>query len=89
MIPELRRQFILCREFCRHLGVPEFASSEYEADDLIGTLAARVRSDLAVDLVGRSGIGNKCQHPLTNAITARKSTSVDFSVCGEERTPCS
>jgi len=52
--PELRRQLVLCREFCRHLGVPEFASSEYEADDLIGTLAARVRSEgLRVTLVTR------------------------------------
>jgi 5'-3' exonuclease len=42
---ELKRQFALCREFCRHLGVAEFASHEYEADDVIGTLAARMRND--------------------------------------------
>lgn len=41
--PQLKRQFELCREFCRHLGVAEFASTEYEADDLIGTLAHRAR----------------------------------------------
>jgi DNA polymerase-1 len=41
---ELRRQFALCREFCRHLGVAEFASEEYEADDLIGTLAQVCRT---------------------------------------------
>ena len=40
---ELRRQFALCREFCRVLGVAEFASSRYEADDIIGTLAVRAR----------------------------------------------
>lgn len=40
----LKRQFALCREFCRHLGVAEFASSDYEADDLIGTLAQRCRA---------------------------------------------
>ncbi len=52
--PELRRQFGLCREYCRHLGVAEFASNEYEADDLIGTLAARMRSDgLRVTVVSR------------------------------------
>ncbi len=52
--PELKRQFALCREFCRHLGVAEFASREYEADDLIGTLAARVRADgLRVTVVTR------------------------------------
>jgi DNA polymerase-1 len=41
---DLARQFALCREFCRHMGVAEFASSEYEADDIIGTLAARSRA---------------------------------------------
>ena len=52
--PELKRQFVLCREFCRHLGVAEFASREYEADDLIGTLAARVRAEgLRVTVVTR------------------------------------
>jgi 5'-3' exonuclease len=52
--PELKRQFVLCREFCRCLGVPEFASTDYEADDLIGTLAARVRAEgLRVTLVTR------------------------------------
>jgi 5'-3' exonuclease len=41
---DLERQFVLCREFCRHMGVAEFASAEYEADDIIGTLAARARA---------------------------------------------
>ncbi len=42
--PELKRQFALCREYCRHLGVAEYASSEFEADDLIGTLASSMRA---------------------------------------------
>jgi len=51
---QLTRQFALCREFCRHLGVAEFASREFEADDLIGTLAHRCRADgLRVTLVSR------------------------------------
>ncbi len=41
---DLERQFALCREFCRHMGVAEFASAQYEADDIIGTLAARSRA---------------------------------------------
>jgi 5'-3' exonuclease len=41
---DLARQFALCREFCRHMGVAEFASAEYEADDIIGTLATRSRA---------------------------------------------
>ena len=41
---DLRRQFALCREFCRHLGIAEFASTEYEADDIIGTLSVRARA---------------------------------------------
>jgi DNA polymerase I len=40
----LERQFALCREFCRHMGLAEFASAEYEADDIIGTLATRSRA---------------------------------------------
>ena len=52
--PELKRQFVLCREFCRHLGIAEFASAEYEADDLLGTLAAQARAlGLPVTLVTR------------------------------------
>ena len=41
---DLARQFALCREFCRHLGLAEFAHDEYEADDIIGTLATRARA---------------------------------------------
>ena len=51
---ELKRQFALCREYCRHLGVAEYASEEYEADDLIGTLAARMRQHgLRITVVSR------------------------------------
>ena len=42
--PELKRQFGLCRELCRLLGVAEFGSPTHEADDIIGTLAARLRA---------------------------------------------
>jgi len=41
--PELKRQFGLCRELVRALGLAEFGSSRFEADDIIGTLAARAR----------------------------------------------
>jgi len=43
--PMLARQFALCREYCRHLGVAEFADQTYEADDLIGTLAMLCRAE--------------------------------------------
>jgi DNA polymerase I len=52
--PELARQFALCREYCRHLGIAEFADEQYEADDLIGTLAALCRAEgLPVTVVSR------------------------------------
>ena len=51
---ELKRQFALCREFCRHLGVAEFGSTDYEADDLIGSLAALAHAEgLRVTVVTR------------------------------------
>jgi DNA polymerase I len=42
--PELKRQFALCRELCRLLGVAEFGSPTHEADDIIGTIASRLRA---------------------------------------------
>lgn len=42
--PELKRQFALCRELCRLLGVAEFGSPTHEADDIIGTIATRLRA---------------------------------------------
>jgi len=51
---ELKRQFGLCRELVRALGVAEFGSSRYEADDIIGTLATRAREDgMPVTIVSR------------------------------------
>jgi 5'-3' exonuclease len=52
--PELKRQFGLCRELVRALGVAEFGSSRYEADDIIGTLATLAqREGQAVTIVSR------------------------------------
>jgi 5'-3' exonuclease len=40
---ELKRQFKYCRDFCRAAGIADFSSNRYEADDIIGTLATRLR----------------------------------------------
>jgi 5'-3' exonuclease len=42
--PELEYQFGLCRELAETLGLACFASDRYEADDIIGTLAVRMRA---------------------------------------------
>jgi DNA polymerase I len=42
---ELILQFKYCREFCRAVGIAEFGSNRYEADDIIGTLATRLRNE--------------------------------------------
>ncbi|MEZ5500916.1 MAG: 5'-3' exonuclease H3TH domain-containing protein [Steroidobacteraceae bacterium] len=41
---DLLLQFGRCREFCQHLGVTALSSAEYEADDIIGTLATQFRA---------------------------------------------
>lgn len=41
---ELKRQFAWCRAACEALGIACFSSTEYEADDIIGTLATRMRA---------------------------------------------
>ena len=43
--PDLLLQFERCRSFCSHLGVTWYDSNEYEADDIIGTLATRMRAE--------------------------------------------
>jgi 5'-3' exonuclease len=51
---DLKLQFERCREFCRHAGVPEFSHAQYEADDIVGTLATRCRREgLPATLVTR------------------------------------
>jgi DNA polymerase-1 len=42
---DLELQFERCIELCRALGVPALWSDEYEADDIIGTLATRMREE--------------------------------------------
>lgn len=41
--PELKRQFEQCRRYVRAMGILEYASPAYEADDLIGTLVEHGR----------------------------------------------
>jgi DNA polymerase-1 len=41
----LKVQFQHCRELCGHLGLPAFVSTEYEADDIIGTLGCLMREE--------------------------------------------
>lgn len=43
--PELVRQFAACRDFCRSTGIAEFGSNRFEADDIVGTLASRLRRE--------------------------------------------
>jgi DNA polymerase-1 len=51
---DLLLQFERCRAFCERLGIAWFDSSEFEADDIIGTLATRMRAEgLRVTIVSR------------------------------------
>ena len=52
--PDLALQFERCVEFCALAGIAAFASPEYEADDIIGTLTALMRAQgLRSTLVSR------------------------------------
>ncbi len=42
---DLLGQFDHCREVCRRLGLAVFSNPEYEADDIIGTLACLMREE--------------------------------------------
>lgn len=43
--PNLKRQFELCRQFSENCGFAQFAHAEFEADDIIGTLAETARQE--------------------------------------------
>jgi 5'-3' exonuclease len=42
---DLALQFECCRELCRHLGLAAFVDPDFEADDIIGTLATLMREE--------------------------------------------
>jgi len=42
---ELKNQFKHCRDFCRAAGIADFSSNRFEGDDIIGTLATRLRKE--------------------------------------------
>lgn len=49
---ELKVQFGHCRDFCQALGIANFVSERFEADDIIGSLAHRLREQgMAVTIV--------------------------------------
>jgi 5'-3' exonuclease len=51
---ELKRQFAICREVVTALGIAQYGSSRYEADDIIGTLTTRAQAaDVPVTIVSR------------------------------------
>jgi 5'-3' exonuclease len=43
--PELEAQFESCMELCQALGLPTFVDTNYEADDIIGTIAEKMRKE--------------------------------------------
>ncbi len=47
-LPELKSQFILMQDLLKAAGIPQFMSTEYEADDYLGTLAKRFENQLPV-----------------------------------------
>jgi DNA polymerase I len=70
---DLKRQFAACREFCRAVGIAEFGSSRYEADDIIGSLARRYR-ELGFDITVVSA-----DKDLTQLITGEHDLWWDFA----------
>ena len=49
--PELKEQFPLCMKVLQSMGVPALELDEYEADDIIGTLAKKLDPGLEVVIV--------------------------------------
>lgn len=48
---ELSSQFVLSQEVLKEIGIQQFAFMEYEADDILGTLARKFSSQVAVNIM--------------------------------------
>jgi len=64
----LARQLVACNEICNLLGVVAYGSKNYEADDIIGTLASRMRLEsantTAINIVSRDkDLAQLLRHP--------------------------
>lgn len=49
--PDLERQLLACAELTKAMGICAFGSKVYEADDIIGTLAARYRQEQSTQAI--------------------------------------
>lgn len=71
--PDLKYQFALCRELCQAVGIAEFASDRYEADDIIGSLARLLKArGYAITVVS-------ADKDLTQLITGEEDAWWDFA----------
>ena len=64
----LARQLVACNEICKLLGLVAYGSKNYEADDIIGTLANRMRLEsantTAISIVSRDkDLAQLLRHP--------------------------
>ena len=50
-IVPLRQQFALCQDLLRRIGIKQYMSVEYEADDFSGSLAAAFESEMPVTIL--------------------------------------
>ena len=74
---ELIAQMAMLEEFAAAIGIKTLSAPNYEADDIIGTLAAQASADFQVDIV----TGDRDAFQLINENTRvlfTKNTSIDF-----------
>lgn len=82
--PELRPQFALARELLGALGVPYLEKDDYEADDLIGTLARQAAGEgIPVRIVTGDRDALQLVGPAVRVLLTRKGIR-DTELCDEE-----
>jgi 5'-3' exonuclease len=70
---DLKHQFAQCRQFCQAVGISEFGSNRFEADDIIGSLASYFREQgFAITVVS-------ADKDLTQLITGEEDAWWDFA----------
>ncbi|MBR0062265.1 MAG: DNA polymerase I [Selenomonadaceae bacterium] len=82
MPDELAAQFPLLKEFMETLGIKTCAAPGYEADDIIGTLAAQASKDFLVDIFTGDRDALQLINENTRVLLNRKK---DIEVCDAEK----
>ena len=77
----LKEQFVLCQELLEYIGIKQFMSKEYEADEYAGSLADKFKKELPVRIMTKDRDYLQLVDDQVNLwmVTSAKTKAIDFN----------